>query len=199
MLIFTLTGRQVPPGKLPADAGCVVMNVTSVSFLNGYLKTGMPLIKKRLTVDGPAIKSPKNVEVLIGTKIQDVIDFCGGFASEPGKIIMGGPMMGVSVHSLDVPVIKNNNAILAFDEKSSKIPEETACIRCGRCVKACPMNLLPFELDRLVRSRSFDNFEVHNIADCIECGSCVYSCPAKRLIVQSIRLGKDQLRRTVKK
>ncbi len=199
MLIFALTGRQVPPGKLPADAACIVMNVGSVSFLANYLKTGMPLIKKRLTVDGSAVKNPKNVEVLIGTSIQEVIDFCGGFSTEPSKIIMGGPMMGVALPSLEIPIIKNNNAILALDEKKAAIPEENPCIRCGRCVKACPMNLLPFELDRLVKANDFESIGQYNITDCIECGSCVYACPAKRLIVQSIRLGKDHLRRTVKK
>jgi len=167
--------------------------------LANYLKTGMPLIKKRLTVDGSAVKNPKNVEVLIGTSIQEVIDFCGGFSTEPSKIIMGGPMMGVALPSLEIPIIKNNNAILALDEKKAAIPEESPCIRCGRCVKACPMNLLPFELDRLVKANDFESIGQYNITDCIECGSCVYACPAKRLIVQSIRLGKDHLRRTVKK
>lgn len=199
MLIRTLTGREVPPGKLPADAGCIVMNVASVAFVARYLKSGMPLIKKRVTVDGSSVKEPKNVEVLIGTPIQEVFDFCGGFTSEPGKLIMGGPMMGVALYSLDTPVLKNTNALLALSEAEGQIPEESACIRCGRCVKACPMNLLPFDLDRLVKANSYDDIDKYHIMDCIECGSCVYACPAKRMIVQSIRLGKDKLRRTAKK
>ncbi len=199
MLILALTGREVPPGKLPADAGCIVMNVGSAAFVASYLKTGMPLIKKRITVDGSSVKSPKNVEALIGTPIQDVFDFCGGFSSEPGKLIMGGPMMGVALYSLELPVLKNTNALLALSEKEGRIPDESACIRCGRCVRVCPMNLLPLDIDRLVKANSFEDIEKYNIMDCIECGSCVYACPAKRTIVQSIRLGKDTLRRTAKK
>lgn len=199
MLILVLTGREVPPGKLPADAGCVVMNVGSASFVASYLQTGMPLMKKRVTVDGSAVKTPQNVEVLIGTPIQEVFDFCGGFTSEPGKLIMGGPMMGVALYSLDLPVIKNTNALLALSENEANIPEESACIRCGRCVRACPMSLLPVDIDRLVKANSFEDIDKYHINDCIECGACVYACPAKRLIVQSIRLGKDYLRRTAKK
>lgn len=199
MLIRTLTGREVSPGKLPADAGCVVMNVASVSFVGKYLETGMPLIKKRVTVDGGAVKNPSNVEVLIGTPIQEVFDFCGGFTEEPSKLVMGGPMMGVALYSLDIPVLKHTNALLAFTAEQAKLPEESPCIRCGRCVEACPMGLLPFELDRLIRTKSYEEVQKNNIMDCMECGSCVYTCPAKRLIVQSIRLGKDVLRRTSRK
>jgi electron transport complex protein RnfC len=195
MLIYALTGRQVPPGKLPADAGCIVLNVTSVAFLANYIKTGMPLIKKRITVDGSAVKYPKNVEVLIGTPVGEVFEFCGGLKEEPGKLIMGGPMMGVALYSLELPVLKNTNALLALSEQEGKLPQETACIRCGRCVRACPMNLLPLEIDRLAKASQFDELNKYNIMDCIECGSCVFACPAKRLIVQSIRLGKDALRR----
>lgn len=198
-LIYSLTGREVPSGKLPADVGCIVMNVASVAFVASYLKTGMPLIKKRVTVDGSAVNNPGNVEVLIGTPLREVFDFCGGFKSEPGKVIMGGPMMGVSQYSLDLPVLKNTNALLALDENESRIPEQTACIRCARCVRACPMRLMPFELDRLVTARMYEEAQKMHIMDCIECGCCVYACPAKRLMVQSIRIGKDYIRRNTKK
>ena len=107
--------------------------------------------------------------------------------------------MGVALYSLELPVLKNTNALLALSEKEGRIPDESACIRCGRCVRICPMNLLPLDIDRLVKANSFEDIEKYNIMDCIECGSCVYACPAKRTIVQSIRLGKDTLRRTAKK
>jgi len=175
------------------------MNVASVAFVASYLKTGMPLIKKRVTVDGSAVREPRNVEVLIGTPLKEVFEFCGGFKSEPGKVIMGGPMMGVSQFSLDLPVLKHTNALLALDASESRIPEETACIRCGRCVRACPMKLLPLELDRLVKAQQYEEAQRLHLMDCIECGCCVYTCPAKRLMVQSIRIGKDYIRRNAKK
>lgn len=198
-LIYAITGREVPSGKLPHDVGALVMNVGSVAFVADYLRTGMPLIKKRVTIDGSAVKNPCNVQVLIGTPLKEVFDFCGGFKSEPSKVIMGGPMMGVSQFSLDLPVLKNTNALLALDEKEGKIPPETACIRCGRCADSCPMGLLPLDLDRLVKAGDYDAVQKFNIMDCIECGSCSYACPAKRLIVQTIRLGKDHIKRYAKK
>ena len=199
MLIKTLTGREVPPGKLPSEVGCLVMNVASVAFVAEYLKTGMPLIKKRVTVDGSSVKTPMNLEVLIGTPVGDVFEFSGGFASEPVKIIMGGPMMGVSLYSDELPVMKYTNALLALNEKDGKIPEENVCIRCGRCVSVCPMNLLPFDIDRLVKANQYDDLDKYNVTDCIECGSCAYVCPSKRMLTQSLRLGKDILRRKEKK
>ncbi len=199
MLIKTLTGREVPSGKLPSEVGCLVMNVASIAFIAEYLKLGMPLIKKRVTVDGSSVKTPQNVEVLIGTPIGEVFNYCGGFKSDPVKLIMGGPMMGVSLYSSEIPVMKYTNALLALNEKDGKIPEENVCIRCGRCVNACPVNLQPFDIDRLVRANLYDDLDKNNVMDCIECGSCAYACPSKRLLTQSIRLGKDALRRKVKK
>ncbi len=199
MLIKTLTGREVPSGKLPSHVGCLVMNVASVAFVAEYLKSGMPLIKRRVTVDGSSVKTPMNLEVLIGTPIGEVFKFSGGFISEPAKFIMGGPMMGVALYSDEIPVMKYTNALLALNEKDAKIPEENVCIRCGRCVNVCPMKLLPFDIDRLVKVNQYDDLDKYNIMDCIECGSCAYACPSKRMLAQSVRLGKDILRRKAKK
>ena len=140
MMVQSATGRRVPPGKLPADVGCVVMNVASVAFISRYLKTGKPLVSRSLTVDGSAIAEPKNVRVPVGTDIGEIIDFCGGFKGEPCKILTGGPMMGLAIVGTDLPVLKQNNAILAFTADDAVLKPETDCIRCGRCVAACPMN-----------------------------------------------------------
>lgn len=199
MLIYAITGRKVPSGKLPADVGVIVMNVNSVSFISQHMKTGMPLIKKIVTVDGSAVKNPSNVEVLIGTPLEDVFNFTGGFKSEPRKVLMGGPMMGIAQFSLQAPVLKHTNALLAFDEADAKVPPESPCIRCGKCVSACPMNLLPLSLNFNVLKGNMDELHNLHINDCIECGSCSYVCPSKRHLVQSIRLGKAQLRQAAAK
>ncbi|MDF2522841.1 MAG: electron transport complex subunit RsxC [Clostridiales bacterium] len=199
MLIYALTGRKVPPGKLPSDVGVIVMNVNSVSFTNDYIKTGMPLIKKRITVDGSAVNKPANVEVLIGTQLEDVFEFCGGFKETPRKVLMGGPMMGVAQHSLQTSVIKNTNALLAFAEIDAELPPESPCIRCGKCVEACPMNLLPLYLNLSITKGDIDGTIKFKVNDCVECGCCSFVCPAKRHLVQSMRLGKTQLRQAAAK
>ena len=193
VLIYHTTGRVVPEGKLPADVGVIVMNVASIAFLSKYLKTGMPLTTKRVTVDGSAIAEPKNLLVPIGTPIQNLIDFCGGFKTEPGKVLMGGPMMGIAVNRLDYPVLKNNNAILAFDEKDSQEPEETPCIRCGRCVNACPFNLMPASIEKAFKAGNVDALRELKVNLCMECGCCAFACPAKRHLVMTNRLAKKML------
>lgn len=190
VLVQACTGRKIPKGKLPADVGCLVINITSVAFLASYLKTGMPLVSKRLTVDGSAVAEPKNVIVPIGTSIHDLISFCGGYRETPSKILMGGPMMGIAVVDDSLPVLKQNNAILAFTEQDAALPAPTACIRCGRCVKACPMNLMPTLLESLVRRKDAAELDRMGVMTCMECGSCAYVCPANRQLVQSMRLGK---------
>lgn len=199
MLIYAVTGRKVPPGKLPMNVGVIVMNVNTVSFISEYIKTGMPLIKRRVTVDGVAVKNPSNVEVLIGTQLSKVFEFCGGFDAVVHKVLMGGPMMGVAQHSLETSVVKHTNALLAFGREEAKLPPESACIRCGRCVEACPMNLLPLHLNSNALKNNLDNLRRFNANDCIECGSCSYVCPAKRHLVQSIRLAKTLLRQAAEK
>ena len=194
MMVQSATGRKVPPGKLPADVGCIVMNVASVAFVARYINTGKPLVSRSLTVDGSAIAEPKNVRVPIGTSIADIIDFCGGFKEEPRKIITGGPMMGLSITGTDLPVIKNNNAILAFTEKDAKLMQEGDCIRCGRCAAACPMSLVPTLIERYTKAGDTDALKKIGVNVCMECGSCAYSCPAKKPLVQTMRAAKAFLR-----
>ena len=194
VLIHSVTGRSVPPGKLPSDVGCVVMNVASVSFLGRYLKTGKPLVSRSLTVDGSAIAEPKNVRVPIGTEISKIIEFCGGFKSEPYKVISGGPMMGVALADINVPLLKNNNAVLAFSSENIKVKQTRDCIRCGRCVEACPMNLVPTKIEKMAHLKDVDGLTKAGAMVCMECGSCAYSCPSGRPLVQYMRLAKSVIR-----
>lgn len=194
MMVQSATGRKVPPGKLPADVGCVVMNVASVAFIARYLKTGKPLVSRSMTVDGSAIAKPQNVRVPVGTNIGSIIDFCGGFKEEPCKIIAGGPMMGMPLIGTDLPVCKQNNAILAFAKNDTIIKPEKDCIRCGRCAAACPMSLMPTLIVRYAKARDAQALEKVGINVCMECGSCAYSCPAGKPLVQHMRLAKAILR-----
>jgi len=194
MMVLSATGRRVPPGKLPSDVGCVVMNVTSTAFIARYLETGKPLVSRSITVDGGAIAEPKNIRVPIGTNIQDIIDFCGGFKSEPRKIIFGGPMMGLAICGTEAPICKQNNAILAFDERRDLLKKERACIRCGRCVDVCPMSLTPTLIERYSRVKDAEKLKAINVNTCMECGSCAYACPSGRPLVQYIRLAKQVVR-----
>lgn len=194
MMVQSATGRRVPPGKLPADVGCVVMNVASVAFIARYIKTGKPLVSRSMTVDGSAIAEPKNVRVPIGTDIGEIIDFCGGFKEEPCKIICGGPMMGQAIVGTDLPVCKQNNAILAFAKGDAVLKEETDCIRCGRCAIACPMSLMPTNIVRAANAKDPARLNQLGIMVCMECGSCAFACPASKPLVQHMRLAKAILR-----
>lgn len=194
MMVQSATGRRVPPGKLPADVGCVVMNVASVAFISRYLKTGKPLVSRSLTVDGSAIAEPKNVRVPVGTDIGEIIDFCGGFKGEPCKILTGGPMMGLAIVGTDLPVLKQNNAILAFTADDAVLKPETDCIRCGRCVAACPMSLMPTNIVKAAKIKDVDALKRAGVTVCMECGSCAFACPAGKPLVQHMRLAKTILR-----
>lgn len=195
VLVQSCTGRAVPPGGLPSDVGCMVMNIASISFLASFMRTGLPLTLKRVTVDGSAIAYPQNVIVPVGTSIHDIIDYCGGYKGTPAKLILGGPMMGVAVTNDELPILKQNNAILAFDAKEAKLLQPSACIRCGKCVAACPMGLMPTKLEHAAEKRDIDALKALNVTTCMECGCCSFSCPAGRRLVQSIRLGKSILKK----
>lgn len=194
VLVQSATGRKIPPGKLPSDVGCMVMNVASVAFVARYLKTGKPLVSRSLTVDGSAIANPKNVRVPIGANLGDVIDFCGGFREEPYKIITGGPMMGLAVIGTDLPVLKNNNAILAFAAGTYPVKRERDCIRCGRCEKVCPMYLMPTLIARFAKAKDTEKLGPTGVTVCMECGSCSYACPSGIPLVQYMRLAKTMLK-----
>jgi len=190
MLIYSTTGRRVPAGKLPSDVGCVVMNITSTAFISRYLKDGMPLVARRMTIDGNGVKNPGNLRVTIGTRIKDIVEFCGGYAPDANRIIMGGPMMGICVYTDEQPVLKQNNAILIFAGAGGEKEPEQPCIRCGRCANTCPMNLAPYELYKAYLRGDAADLEKKGVMDCVECGCCSYICPARRQLTQMMRLGK---------
>lgn len=199
VIIYSTTGRIIQDGQLPADAGVVVLNVTTVSFIAKYLKTGMPLVSKRLTIDGTGANKGMNVMVPLGTAIKDVFDFCGGVKEDCKKILMGGPMMGIAVPDLDQPIVKNNNAIIALNEKDATPAEETDCIRCGKCVYACPLNLMPAALEKAYDARNVESLVANDVNLCMNCGCCSYVCPAKRNLAQKNQLAKMFVRQAMQK
>ena len=194
VLVYKTLGRKVGEGMLPADVGCVVCNCTTLATLGNYFKTGMPLVEKCVTVDGSIVKNPKNVIVPIGINVRDVFNFCGGFSSEPGKIIYGGPMMGISMPDPDEPVLKQTNALLAFSKKDAEPAKETPCIRCGNCINNCPFGINVTEIAKAYKDGEYDRLEKAGVNLCMECGCCAYNCPAKRHIVQTNKLAKAALR-----
>lgn len=188
MFIKVLTGREIPAGKRHSDIGVVGVNVGTVVAVYNAVVYGIPLIERVVTVSGDAIKEPKNVLVRIGTSFKDVVDFCGGFSKTPEKIINGGPMMGYAQSTLDIPIVKGVAGILAFSSEALPHDEELPCIRCGKCVEACPIGLIPSMLSILgEKDRAVEAKENYGLSNCIECGSCAYVCPSKRNIVQYIR------------
>lgn len=194
VLVYSTTGRKIGAGKLPIDAGCVVANCTTLATLGNYFKTGMPLVEKCITVDGSAVKNPKNVIAPIGISVGEVFEFCGGFSSNPGKVLYGGPMMGISIPDLNQPVLKQTNALIAFNEKDSAPRKETACIQCGTCLRNCPMGISATEVVRAYDKGEYDRLEKLGSNLCMECGSCAYNCPANRPLVQMHKLAKSALR-----
>lgn len=199
VLIYHTTGKVTPLGKLPIDVGCIVMNSTSVQQIGKFLKTGIPLVTKVVTVDGSAVKEPQNVTVPIGTQLSELFQFCGGFKETPKKVIYGGPMMGIAVRDLEQPITKMTNAVLAFGEKDANNKKVTACINCGRCANVCPFGIDPRKIAKAVKNK--DDILIKEVgADlCMLCGCCSYVCPARRPLVENNRLAKDMLTNIWKK
>ena len=188
MLIYALTGRKVPNGALPSAAKCVVLNVATCAALSDAVREGKPLIERIVTIAG-RVANPCNFRVRVGTQLLDLIDQAGGMTDGVRKLIAGGAMMGHAMSTLQTPITKTFGAFLALGDEAVS-PEESACIRCGRCIRACPMGLMPAKLDALSRCGDIDGAVAAGVMNCMECGSCTYACPAKRELTQSCRVAK---------
>lgn len=193
MLIKATLGREVPPGKLPFDVGCIIQNVgTAISIYDAVVK-GEPQIFAYITVTGKGIKHPKNLIVRIGTPLIDVINFCGGFLNDVTKVIVGGPMMGFAQYDLTAPITKATSGILILTKEELKHHEETNCLKCGKCIDVCPLNLIPTRIARFIQLGKYDEANKLSVSVCMECGTCTYNCPANIPLVQWIRLGKQKI------
>ena len=189
-LIQAVTGRQVPPESLPVDVGCVMFNVSTFAAINKAVRQGMPLTERIVTVSGEAVANPQNFIVRIGTPFKDVIEAAGGLDQNTERVINGGPMMGVAQSDLSAPVVKATNSILCLLKDKDGAKNGTDCIRCGKCVAVCPMNLKPLYIHRFADVDSVRELKRLNVVDCIECGCCSFTCPAKRPLVEDCRKGK---------
>ena len=190
-LIKAITNREVPPGKLPMDVGAVVQNVGTAHAVYEAVTLGIPLIERIATITGRGIREPKNLRIRIGTPLQFLIDQCGGLTDNQVKVIMGGPMMGMAQHNLAAPAVKGTSGILILPKDEVYPDEQTACIRCARCVDACPMNITPCHIATACEYENFDEAEAYGLMDCIECGCCTYVCPTRRHLVHFIKYGKS--------
>ena len=193
-LIYALKGIELPAGKLPADVGCVIFNAETCAAVHTAFTTGMPLIKRIVTIDGDAINEPKNIRIPLGTSYEDVFEFCGGVKENISRIISGGPMMGAAQWDYNSVIMKNTSAILVFsEEKDRTIVENASCIHCGKCVSVCPMHLMPNYLAAFSKADNDEMCEKFNLMSCVECGCCTYNCPGRVPIVQHIRNKKAQI------
>jgi electron transport complex protein RnfC len=192
-LVQAISGRQVPSGKLPADAGCCIFNLNTTCAIYRAVYEGMPVVNKIVTVSGSGVIEPKNIECPIGTPISDLLDACGGLKEETYKLIMGGPMMGMAQYTAEVPVGKGTGAMLAFASNEEQSVEHPQCIRCGKCVAVCPMHLEPLFMYQYASKNMFDEMDDAHIMDCMECGACTYTCPARMPLVHMFKTGKQKL------
>lgn len=187
VIIFSATNRIVAEGELPANQGVMVMNVSTVASIYRYTQNGIPLVERRITIDGNAVtKNAGNYFVPIGTRVSELLTYCG--AEDAKKVLYGGPMMGICLYDTDQPVVKNNNAILAF--KEGRLPETTACIRCGRCVRTCPLNLMPVLIENAYNAGDVEELKRLKVTLCMNCGCCSYACPAHRPLAEINQLAK---------
>ena len=186
-LVNAITKREVPSGVIPIDAGCLVHNVDTVIAIHRAIFRGRPLMRKVVTVSGGAIRKPGNYKVRLGTKLSDLVEMIGGFQYSPAKVVAGGPMMGVAIFDINVPIVKTTGGVVFLTDSEAHIPPEENCIRCGKCIDNCPVGLIPTELNTDILRENSEMFIKHNGIDCIECGSCSYTCPAKRRLSQAIR------------
>ena len=194
-LITSITGRKVPSGKLPIDVGCVVSNIGTTFAVYEAIQKNKPLIENILTVTGKKLPSQHNYQCRIGITYNDIIKHAlGELPANTGKVISGGTMMGKAISNLDAPTTKGASSVLVMDESESRRGPESNCIRCGKCINACPMGLEPYLFSALVKNNRIEEAKEHNILDCIECGCCFFSCPANKPLTDEIRLGKNKVR-----
>jgi electron transport complex protein RnfC len=199
VLIYHTVGRVVPVGKLPIDVGCIAVNCTTLAAIGAYLKTGMPLVEKCVTVEGKAVKNPQNVIAPVGASMADLFAACGGLTEEPDKLIYGGPMMGVTVPDDSAPIMTNSNAIPALTAKEAWLPKTSACIRCSACTNHCPFGLAPMAISHAYKCNEIDVLKTLSVETCMLCGCCSFVCPANRPLVQNNKLAKAMLREAKEK
>jgi len=192
-LIYAVTGREVPSGGLPSAVGCAVFNAATVKAIYDAVYDGMPLIKRIVTVSGDVLMEPKNMLVSIGTSFETLMEACG-YKENPYKVLSGGPMMGAAQYDLSVPTIKGVNAITVLGKSNDFTVEDSRCLRCGKCIDACPMKLMPVLMYKATQSGDVQEMKDNNIMDCIECGSCAYTCPASVPLVLCFRVAKQTIR-----
>lgn len=192
-LIYALTKKEVPSGKLPIEVGCVVNNIGTAVAIYHAVQKNKPLIENILTLTGKSVKERKNLLVRVGTPMQSIIDAFGGLPEDTGKVISGGPMMGKAISELSAPTVKTTSAILVMSNKESSRKEETNCLRCGKCITVCPMGLEPILIAQLAENRQWEEAEKAFAMDCIECGTCLYTCPAGRPLLDMLRLSKNNI------
>ncbi len=195
MLIHAVTGREVPSGKLPMNVGVVVQNVGSIATIAEVFETGLPLVERIVTVSGPGVRRPSNLIIPVGTKVRDILEFCGGVSADATEVVLGGPMMGTAQPNLDVPVTKGTTGVIVLTRRDTPRFETLPCIRCGSCLEACPVFLNPSMLGLHAQAGRYEEMESMHLADCMLCGACSYVCPSAIPLSQMFALSKTALKK----